>query len=83
MTDKSKRLIGEIEVVGQTYFTDAITEIANKLNELTSELGDEIKTVENLNKEIEVMKKKTKILSIVFAVVSCCLIAGIVVLYCR
>lgn len=34
-------------------------------------------------KEIEAMKKKTKLLSILFAVVSCCLIAGIVVLYCR
>lgn len=76
-------MIADKLTASQICLTDVITEIANKLNELTGELGDEIKAVEDLNKEIETMKKKTKILSIVFAVVSCCLIAGIVVLYCR
>lgn len=69
VVDKSKRSIEEIKVVSQGYFTDVTTEIANELNKFTDELGDEIKVVENLNKEIEAIKKENKV---IIDLVCCC-----------
>lgn len=64
----SKKLIGQVTVV-------------SRVDELNNKLDKEIKTIEELSEEIEVMKKKTKKLTVALVIVSLCLIAGLIILW--